>query len=106
LSSFSKSTGSTSSSGSTESVGMGDTTSSSEVQLVRTDQPGRVEELPAEITESDLPHRTGYEWGSSHVSHQFLKYRWSSMVESYVTNVTMLSELLKAVIIYPILDNT
>jgi len=74
------------------SVGIEGNTSSSEVQEVRMDKPGRVKDLAVAIIESDLPHRTMYEWVSPEGTCQFSKYRWSSMVESYVANVSMLAD--------------
>ena len=58
--------------------------------MLRMDQSNKVEDLAAEISESDLPSRTEYEWETSHMTHQFLKYRRSSMVESYAASVTIL----------------
>jgi len=66
---------------------------SSEVSEVRVDRPNKHEDLPPEIAEFDLSHRIGYEWMNSDVTHQFSKYRWSSIVESYTTKISKMFSL-------------
>jgi len=87
LSHFTESTSSVSSGSAahkadSESIGMSKEASGSKV---REDHVDTASWLAAEVTEDNLPYRTRYEWASSHVTRHFSKYRWSSMVESYVT---------------------
>lgn len=48
-------------------------------------------DLEAEIAEVDLPRRTRYDWANSHMTCQFSKYRWSSMVKTYAISIDTLS---------------
>jgi len=45
--------------------------------------------LLSEVAESSLPCRSGYDWASSLVTSRFSRYRWSSMVETYVASMPM-----------------
>jgi len=64
-----------------ESIGMSEEASKSKVWEDHVDVASG---LAAEVDEDDLARRAGYKWASSHVTHHFSKYQWSSMVESYV----------------------
>jgi len=93
LSSLSKSTDSVSTRDSEDSEGSIDVsgdTSETEIHEIVSHRPDVTERLAVEIAEGDLPHRPGYEWASSQVTHHFSKYRCSYMVDSFVSNVAML----------------